>query len=604
MSDAPAVKSLSASSSRQPLSQQPNGSSRPRRGDSTDTTKVDSGFMTSKTGLASQQNGNGVNGAEPDDFGDLYRTPASTNGRYNSSNKNSVDHGSKRKHSTTTGVRNRDDVEMDDNNWIHRDKLAQIESRELEEAGFTVPRAARMGSRSAHSSTSAHKRDNTLDQPAEVEAGAGGGGVATGGPVNGVSSDENYGLASQPAPRAEKRQRITSPSSADEEPHLGAGASTRAQYDNDNDGGEGAVFDFELRTPEEVAAEQEYLAQMRQRGQSRSASASRIPLSKASPAPVPYTFIERDLPLPRSRNGSGAWSGNPEESGLAFNRTRARSQSIGSQVLTDDADAMASGPNTPTRLATSSPTSPQGSPQKGGATALAPSRAAPTSGGRKSRTPSSQQKKASPPSTANQQQQRGSSASAKRPGTSGGGGGGSGGRPATARPEGDPPWIASMYKPDPRLPPEQQMLPTHAKRLAQEQWEREGRTGTAYDREFRLLNADEIRDSRRQSKALSNTSGGMRDDAAIGSGNEDAQWPLSGVTRGAQDRPGTSGTEHGGYKTIPTIAKQPGPPTGGAAQYQAQVQAGSRNKPVETVRVQDPGEKEGKSKGCGCCIVM
>lgn len=28
-----------------------------------------------------------------------------------------------------------------------------------------------------------------------------------------------------------------------------------------------------------------------------------------------------------------------------------------------------------------------------------------------------------------------------------------------------------MYKPDPRLPPEQQLLPTHAKRLQQEQWE-------------------------------------------------------------------------------------------------------------------------------------
>lgn len=28
-----------------------------------------------------------------------------------------------------------------------------------------------------------------------------------------------------------------------------------------------------------------------------------------------------------------------------------------------------------------------------------------------------------------------------------------------------------MYKPDPRLPPDQQMLPTHAKRLQQEQWD-------------------------------------------------------------------------------------------------------------------------------------
>src|SRR6201999_1549016 len=43
------------------------------------------------------------------------------------------------------------------------------------------------------------------------------------------------------------------------------------------------------------------------------------------------------------------------------------------------------------------------------------------------------------------------------------------------RPEGDPPWLSSIYSPDPKLPPEQQLLPTVAKRLQQEQWEREGK---------------------------------------------------------------------------------------------------------------------------------
>ena len=62
-------------------------------------------------------------------------------------------------------------------------------------------------------------------------------------------------------------------------------------------------------------------------------------------------------------------------------------------------------------------------------------------------------------------------------------------RPTTAanRPEGDPPWLATMYKPDPRLPPDQQMLPTHARRLQQEQWAKEGKTPTTYDREFAPL---------------------------------------------------------------------------------------------------------------------
>ncbi|KAK4975592.1 hypothetical protein LTR28_009234 [Elasticomyces elasticus] len=44
-----------------------------------------------------------------------------------------------------------------------------------------------------------------------------------------------------------------------------------------------------------------------------------------------------------------------------------------------------------------------------------------------------------------------------------------------------------MYKPDPRLPPDQQMLPTHVKRMMQEQWEREGKTGSMYNRGIDLL---------------------------------------------------------------------------------------------------------------------
>jgi hypothetical protein len=42
-------------------------------------------------------------------------------------------------------------------------------------------------------------------------------------------------------------------------------------------------------------------------------------------------------------------------------------------------------------------------------------------------------------------------------------------RPSTGHysPEGDPPWMASMYKPDPRTPPDEQILPTHAKLMLQ-----------------------------------------------------------------------------------------------------------------------------------------
>jgi len=50
-----------------------------------------------------------------------------------------------------------------------------------------------------------------------------------------------------------------------------------------------------------------------------------------------------------------------------------------------------------------------------------------------------------------------------------------------------------MYKPDPRLPPDQQVIPTHAKRMQQEQWEKEGKFGNVYDTSFRPLNQEEFR---------------------------------------------------------------------------------------------------------------
>lgn len=56
--------------------------------------------------------------------------------------------------------------------------------------------------------------------------------------------------------------------------------------------------------------------------------------------------------------------------------------------------------------------------------------------------------------------------------------------------EGDPPWLVSAYKPDPRLPPDQQLLPTVARRLQQEKWEQEGKFGSIYDKDFRPLTGE------------------------------------------------------------------------------------------------------------------
>src|SRR6202000_1569612 len=71
-------------------------------------------------------------GTYDDGFGDLYRTPTEPKNFPGATSSHDKD--SKRKRLFS-------DPEDDDSNWIHRDKLAQIESKELEEAGFRVPRS-------------------------------------------------------------------------------------------------------------------------------------------------------------------------------------------------------------------------------------------------------------------------------------------------------------------------------------------------------------------------------------------------------------------------------------------------------------------------------
>lgn len=73
-------------------------------------------------------------------------------------------------------------------------------------------------------------------------------------------------------------------------------------------------------------------------------------------------------------------------------------------------------------------------------------------------------------------------------------------RPTTAvssghrdAPEGPPPW-SSTFSPDPKLPPDQQLIPTVAKRLQQEQWEKEGAFATVYDGKLRPLKVQDFSD--------------------------------------------------------------------------------------------------------------
>jgi hypothetical protein len=487
--------------------------------------------------MLGRMNSDGTN--DGDSLFDLYRNDSKA--------RNGAGSGaSSRKHSL--GER-REEEDLDGSAWIHRDKLAKIESRELEQAGFRVGRR-RQGTRSTSRSTSRHRK---AGEPHVDEAQSD--------DISPISRDE--------------RRRLPSPILAEEEPQ-----------------DEQAPLDHELRTPEEVAADQTKMPD--RNGQPLRPGTSRIPLPKYSPAPVPASFIERDSPLTRSRNNSGAW-GNTLEDGIVFSKSRERSQSIGSQALLDDTDQTSEMPNSPT----------QSSPSK----AKVPSKATPTSGARKNattgpRTASTPQKKTTRSGSTPLRE-----SPSKRPASSGG----MLSRPTTSHkpPEGEAPWIATMYKPDPRLPPEEQMLPTHAKRMMQEQWEKEGKIGYVYDRDFRLVGPHEFPEPKSPPvKSSSEQQRQPQDDV-----NEKAEsrqrapnesWPLAPDrldTNLHQHRPSTSG-EHGGYSLTPTVQSPQVSPH--LQQKPANMAPIPATRPPDPIRIPEPPEEPEKKKkgGCACCIVM
>ncbi|KAF2738732.1 hypothetical protein EJ04DRAFT_428447 [Polyplosphaeria fusca] len=451
------------------------------------------------------------NGSDPDSVLDYYKNTEKTNGV----RKPSTAKKDKKKPGLGSAWR---EVEKDQDNWIHRDKLAQIESRELEEAGFIGP-ASRSNSRS-QSGTRSVARDRKNSE--------------TSNPTH--NGDDRYD------------RRAVSPIPAEEE-------------------------DVEEDHQQSQRENAEWVA----RNHVIRPSTSRIPIAKTSPAPVPPTFTERDTPLPRSRKGSENWNGDA----IATNGARMRSGSVSSQVLLDDPEGLGDSTRTPMRGNFSFPNSPvTNSPPRSPQKAKTPAKATPTSGGRKT---SAQR------STSQAKRNVSTTSPPKRPGTSGG----SISRPATGhRPEGEAPWIATMYKPDPRLPPDQQIIPTHAKRMQQEQWETEGKHGSVYDRDFRLLNTDEFED-KRNSKGLT---------LDLDKSEEQADWPLPSPTKQAVEPIDTNvkspTLEQGGYKLTPTIPQSPRVPSRNSGPRPAPA---TSPKPTNTTRVPEPPVDEKEKKGC-CCI--
>ncbi|KAK8211574.1 hypothetical protein M8818_003229 [Zalaria obscura] len=448
-----------------------------------------------------------------------------------------------RKQSRETGL-NEEDADADDSAWIHRDKLAQIESREMAEAGIRVRKPS---SRSA--SRSASRASNKRARSREPHAG--------------------YN------PTEEENRQLPLP--GDQHPRTRM-VPTRADEDTEDVGRDG-TFDHELRTPEEVAAEfipQTYSSSpptQYPRTLQRPAT-SRIPIAKTSPSPLPNKVLERDSPLPRSRHGSNTF----DDDGLAYQRPRHRSMSLGSQAMLDDA-----GINTGT---------PSRSRPASSHIAASPSAFAKA----QPRTPSSAKRNITTPAprSASGTKLRATSGAKPRPASS------HHPRPSGAvnRPEGEAPWIATMYKPDPRLPPDQQLLPTLAKKKMQEQWEKEGKTGDAYDRDLRLLND---RDLSRGEDAREGAQRGV-DEGDKGLGfDADRGRAAGGDAELSPSGPGASG----GYKITPTIQN---PQIPALRPDMVSSHTSIHGPPKAGVkRMGDVDEEKGgkeKEKGCCGCVMM
>lgn len=535
------ISSSQPLSPRHPLTSQPNGAYKASRTDMLNGQRQhyeeDHGYLVPNQVNELQRKASDMtNGSDPDSVLDYYN-PDGKNGVRNTSSQQSLskEKGKKRKAAGS----NWNDLEKDDSNWIHRDKLKEIESRELEQFGYQVGRASRSNSRSHSAVQSSRDRKNSeLTEPSQ-------------------SGDDH---------QDPRRIPFSIPTEHEE-----------VEEDEDS------PANWDLRTPEEIAAEKEWSLTPQANHVIRP-STSRIPIAKTSPLPVPHTFVERDVPLPRSRKGSGNWTGDA----IAVNGARVRSGSISSQFLLDEPRPSGELLRTPVQPNFSHPTSPtNGSPPRSPPKAKTPGKPTPTSG---KRAVSAQK-----PTSATKPRVTSATSPVKRPGTSGG----SISRPSTShRPEGEAPWIATMYKPDPRLPPDQQIIPTHAKRMQQDQWESEGKHGSMYDRDFRLLNTDDFKDKRASQIQLSDL------ESQQFKQEDDPQWPLPSPTKPTPERIDTNvkspTSEQGGYKLTPTIPQSPRVPS----RTEPRPAPMTSPKPTNTTRLPEPPAGEEKQKKGCCCIVM
>ncbi|KAF4983425.1 hypothetical protein FZEAL_1154 [Fusarium zealandicum] len=315
---------------------------------------------------------------------------------------------------------------------------------------------------------------------------------------------------------------------------------------------------WDLRTPEEIAEDTHaYFTPNNHKG------GSRIPVAKVSPVPIPVDCFERGSTALRKTSGSP-----DQERPLTIQKTRPGS----SHMKCPDTAFLNGTLPAPKRSATD----------------ISPKKA--TTGVRKTSGPA----KAGPGRPKTRSGSIGGSIST-RPSTRSGEL-----SPGNKAPEGDPPWLINAYKPDPRLPPDQQLLPTVARRLQQEKWENEGKFGDVYDKDFRPLN----------DRALLKPTEAEKPEQGEEKENElekeksptEDEWPLKLEPTKSQSQ------RQGGYSTMPKISDKHSPlpsPRTPVTPY-APPQEEPKPQPTAQAPVQQPPPPadEDNKGGCGCCVVM
>lgn len=361
-----------------------------------------------------------------------------------------------------------------------------------------------------------------------------------------------------PQPRSRSRPRRERSQSSHK--RLGADGTTRSRQDSSHT--------LDPKTPDTAAAISGWDDAD---GPSRPTTGSRIPVPKKSPMLISHT---RDDSL------------EEHEKRIDAPKTRSRSNSTTLKSLEP------------------SPTLKTQGPKRAG-TDVAPKKTAPTNGARKVSAPPT---KTIPPEARGKPKPKGkgTGGSSTRPSTGSGERELSIGSIGQKQMEGEPPWMVSAYKPDPRLPPDQQLLPTVAKRLAQEKWEQEGKFGNIYDKDFRPL-TDEGFLAPPAAMSSSASDDIVKQEVETPEERPD-EWPLKSPEPKSPASLGRSST----YSTMPKIQDKPPTqsPLASPRSPQPPQAFPPAPQPTQITRVPDV-EKEPKNvkepkkkEGCGCCIVM